>query len=192
MRLKLFSYSELAGAPVSDVRVNCTGSNVSSSECHMSRDNELIRPGTDQVPPCPPDTGDRAANVNCNKTQNKPTIKIRKPKIFKNRRKPTTTTRKPFTAFKIKPVVNEKQPPVNEIVNHQKKPIDVNKLSPQKDVIEQEKTQTHANNKLQRDSKQLDTAKNIFDEDTEPTPEPEPGSHHGDPRHHAFHSCEYN
>ena len=29
---------------------------------------------------------------------------------------------------------------------------------------------------------------NIFDEDEEPSPEPEP-SHHGDPRHHAFHSC---
>ena len=161
----------------------------------MSGDNEVIRPGTDhasdQAPPC--DTGDTAANVNCNK-QNRPAIKIRKPKIFKNRRKPTSpTTRKPFTAFKIKPFVNKKkQPRVNEIVNHQKNPIDVNKLSPQKDVIEQEKTQTHANNQLQRDSKQLGTVENIFDEDTEPTPEPEPSSHHGDPRHHAFHSCEYN
>ena len=31
---------------------------------------------------------------------------------------------------------------------------------------------------------------NIYDDDEEPTPEPEP-SHHGDPRHHAFHSCKF-
>ena len=38
-----------------------------------------------------------------------------------------------------------------------------------------------------------DGVKADFDEDDEPTPEPEPsGGHHGDPRHHAFHSCKYN
>ena len=31
---------------------------------------------------------------------------------------------------------------------------------------------------------------NIYDDDEEPTPEPEP-SHHGNPRHHAFHSCKF-
>ena len=42
------------------------------------------------------------------------------------------------------------------------------------------------------DDRKADDVKGDFDEDHEPAPEPEPtGGHHGDPRHHAFHSCEY-
>jgi len=42
------------------------------------------------------------------------------------------------------------------------------------------------------EDRKRDDVKGDFAEDQEPTPEPEPtGGHHGDPRHHAFHSWLY-
>ena len=51
------------------------------------------------------------------------------------------------------------------------------------------------NRKIKNRNKDNNTRNNnnrnkFYDENEEPTPEPEP-SHHGNPRHHAFHSCKF-
>ena len=123
--------------------------------------------------------------------------KNRRPKQFTKNRNNNVPA--PFTAFRTKPVqLEEITPTLNDIVPRvplQKDFNEVNKFPRQKNVIEKQTDLTKASNNDQeeeRGAKQLNNNKNIYeddDEDYEPTPEPEP-SHHGDPRYHAFHSCQ--
>ena len=113
------------------------------------------------------------------------------------------TTRKPFTAF------NNLNIPIKSPQRFQQVKTSRNRTrtAPRIPTVKQKKIEKTRKSKLKKqiknknkerkpkqveDDRKSDDVKGDFDEDYEPTPEPEPtGGHRGDPRHHAFHSCQY-
>ena len=118
--------------------------------------------------------------------------------------KKRTRLRKPFTAFRPRtsPRPSPRKPttvkavstsatvsPLSQDAGHGQP---ANTFPQQKDVLATKEPpgRKTANKGRERGPKQLAADNNIYDEEEEPTPEPEP-AHHGDPRYHAFHSCQY-
>lgn len=109
----------------------------------------------------------------------------RKSKTITNR----PTIKKPFTAFKTRrprPLSN-KIPSQNRQQNEVSKQVD-KKFLTTTEATENDDMKEEMSEKL-RDGKQLVDNDNIDDYE-EPTPEPEP-THIGNPRYHAFHSCQF-
>ena len=114
------------------------------------------------------------------------------------------TTRRPFTAFNnfniptktpqrlqnIKLARNSTRTAPRIPVNVEQKKVETSRKFKNKKPI---KNKNKARKPKEfEDDRKADEVKGEFDEEQEPAPEPEPsGGHHGNPRHHAFHSCKY-
>ena len=122
--------------------------------------------------------------------------------------KKRTRLRKPFTAFRPRPRPSQRPrkpeqttaaavstppaPAVSPLSQDAGHGQPANTFLQQKDVLATKEPpgRKTANKGRERGPKQLAADNNIYDDEEEPTPEPEP-AHHGDPRYHAFHSCQY-
>ena len=154
----------------------------------------------------------RPLKKNCLNSED-PSCERQKPKQPKNVTKLRKQFRKPFTAFRSQrgpfrgQTTPTPRPPVKLNINKDGDESDKNDEQLMKNksnnIDEEERrpkqlksnsndgNNDKPNNKGKINSSYKDNNSNnnnIFDEDEEPSPEPEP-SHHGDPRHHAFHSC---
>ena len=146
------------------------------------RNNSRDRPRTNQVPRRPPLGVIRTAT----KTRrpftafNNLNIPIKSPRRFKDRkfkknRNRTVTTTKPNKVTSSK---GDKSKKTKTIVNK-------NKSRKPKKFLDDAGTDTD-----DADG-QFDNDEDFDDHEPAAAPEPEPSGHHGDPRHHAFHSCQY-
>ena len=130
--------------------------------------------------------------------------KLRKPfrkpfTAFRNQRGPfrrpriTTTTRSPVTFDSNKTENDNEQTEKNmsdKDDEEDRRPKQLKSI-PNDGNYEKPDNNRKINNKNKDNKTRNNNNKiNIYDDDEEPTPEPEP-SHHGDPRHHAFHSCKF-
>merc|ERR1711879_651300 len=153
----------------------------------------------------------RPLKKNCLNSED-PSCERQKPKQPKNVTKLRKQFRKPFTAFRSQrgpfrgKSTPTSRPPVRLNTNKDGDESDKNDEQLMKnksnniDEEERRPKQLKSNSNDGNNDKPYNKGKinsgykdnnsnnnNIFDEDEEPSPEPEP-SHHGDPRHHAFHS----
>ena len=142
------------------------------------------------------------------KTVTKPRKPFRKPfTAFSSQRGPfkrprvTSTTRAPATLDRNKTEKDDDQTEKNMADKDDEEdrrpkqlksnPTDNNYEKPDNNrkINNSNKDQKTRNNNINNNSRNKNRNK-IYDENEEPTPEPEP-SHHGNPRHHAFHSCKF-
>ena len=109
------------------------------------------------------------------------------------------TTRKPFTAFNNLNIPIKSPQRLQDIKITRNRTRTVPRIPKKVEKSRKSKNKKGIKNKNKgrkpkqfEEDRRTDDVKADFAEDDEPTPEPEPtGGHHGDPRHHAFHSCKY-
>ena len=141
------------------------------------------------------------------KTVIKPRKPFRKPfTAFRSQRVPfkrprvTSTTRAPATLDRNKTEKDDDQTEKNMADKDDEEdrrpkqlksnPTDINYENPDnnKKINNSNKDNNKTRNNNNINNSRNKNSNKIYDENEEPTPEPEP-SHHGNPRHHAFHSC---
>ena len=105
----------------------------------------------------------------------------------------TTTTRSPVTFDSNKSENDDEQTEKNmseKDDEEDRRPKQLKSKPTDNDYEKPDKNRKIKNRSKDNKTRNNNNRNKFYDENEEPTPEPEP-SHHGNPRHHAFHSCKF-
>ena len=124
------------------------------------------------------------------------TTTTRSPLIFDSRRPQVTTTnttRSPVVFDSNKSENDDEQTEKNmsdKDDEEDRRPKQLESKPPDNDYEKPDNNRKIKNRSKDNKIRNNNNRNKFYDENEEPTPEPEP-SHHGNPRHHAFHSCKF-